>query len=89
MEHSYQHRFEHFLATIAEWHKAHRDVSPGTTVKLRKKFEKYQYDYYKAIADYRQTKRPGSLQKALDIVEQAEKEFKIYKRLELLGALSK
>lgn len=89
MEHSYQHRFEYFLTTIAEWHKAHRDVSPGTTVRLRKKFEQYQYDYHKAIAEHRQTKRPGPLQKALNIVEQAENEFKVYKRLELLGTLSK
>lgn len=89
MEHSYQHRFDHFRKTVAEWHEYHRATSPGSTARLKKRFEQYEYDYHKYIAEYRQTKRQSSLKKALDIVERAEKEFKTYSRLEMLGTLSK
>lgn len=89
MEHSYQHRFDYFRKTIAEWHQQHRSTSPGTTTRLKKRFEQYEYDYHKAIAEYRQTKRKSSLDRALAVVEKAEEEFKIYKRLEFLGTLAK
>ena len=89
MEHSYQHRFDYFRKTTAEWHEFHKATSPGTTARLKKRFEQYEYDYHKLIAEYRQTKRQSSLRKALTVVEQAEQEFKVYKRLELLGTLSK
>lgn len=89
MEHSYQHRFDHYRKTVSEWHEYHKATSPGSTARLKKRFEQYEYDYHKAIAEYRQTKRPSCLKKALDVVEHAEKEFKIYSRLELLGTLSK
>ena len=89
MEHSYQDRFDYFRSTIADWHNFHKATSPGTTARLKKRFEQYEYDYHKLIAEYRQTKRQSSLRKALAIVEQAEQEFKVYKRFELLGTLSK
>ena len=89
MEHSYQHRFDHFRKTIAEWHQVHRATSPGTTTRLKKRFEQYEYDYHKLIAEYRKTKNPTVLNRAISVVETAEKEFKTYSRLELLGSLSK
>lgn len=89
MEHSYQHRFDHFRKTIEEWHRFHRDTSPGTTAKLKKRFEQYEYEYHKNIAEYRKTKRQKALDTALKTVDKAEKEFKVYKRLEFLGTLSK
>jgi len=89
MEHSYQHRFDYFRKTIAEWHEFHKSTSPGTTSQLKKRFEQYEYAYHKLIAEYRQTKRQSSLKRALEIVERAEDEFKVYKRLEFLGTLSK
>lgn len=89
MEHSYQHRFDHMRQTIAEWHEFHKATSPGTTARLKKRFEQYEYDYHKTIAEYRQTRKPSALTRAMKTVEAAEAEFKIYKRLELLGTLSK
>lgn len=89
MEHSYQHRFDYFRNTIAEWHEYHRATSPGTTARLKKRFEQYEYDYHKLIAEYRQTNRQSALKRALDVVETAEQEFKVYKRLEFLGTLAK
>lgn len=89
MQHSYQHRFDHFRQTIEQWHQAHRSTSPGTTARLRKRFEHYEYEYHKHIAEYRKTNRKKSLDTALKTVDTAEKEFKLYARLELLGTLSK
>lgn len=89
MEHSYQHRFDNFRKTIDEWHQHHKSTSPGTTTRLRKRFEQYEYEYHRAIAEYRKTKRQKALDTALKTVDTAEKEFKVYARLELLGTLAK
>lgn len=89
MEHSYQHRFDYFRKTIEEWHQYHKATVPGTTTKLKKRFEQYEYEYHKHIAEYRKTKRQKALDTALKTVDKAEEEFKIYKRLELLGTLAK
>lgn len=89
MEHSYQHRFDHFRSTIADWHKFHKSTSPGTTARLKKRFEQYEYEYHKHIAEYRKTKRQKALDTALKIVDTAEKEFKLYSRHEFLGTLAK
>ena len=89
MEHSYRHRFKHFLKTIEGWHRNHRATSPGTTARLRKRFENHEYQYHKHIAEYRKTNRKTSLDAALKTVDTAEKEFKLYAGLELLGTLSK
>lgn len=89
MEHSYQHRFDYFRKTVAEWHQNHRATSPGTTAKLKKKFADYEYEYHKHIAEYRKSGRQKSLDSALKTVDKAEKQFKVYKRLEFLGTLAK
>ena len=89
MEHSHQHRFDYFRKTIAEWHEFHRATTPGTTARLKKRFEQYEYDYHKHIAEYRKTGRQKALDTALKTVDNAEKEFTIYKRLEFLGTLAK
>lgn len=89
MEHSYQHRFDYFRKTIQEWHEFHKSTSPGTTAQLKKRFAQYEYDYHKHIAEYRKTKRQKSLDTALKTVDNAEKEFIVYKRLEFLGTLAK
>ena len=89
MEHSHQHRFDYFRKTIEEWHQQHRSTSPGTTSLLKKRFEQYEYDYHKHIAEYRKTGRRKALDTALKTVDAAEKEFEIYKKLEFLGTLAK
>jgi hypothetical protein len=89
MQHSYQHRFDYFRETIGEWHRQHRATSPGTTARLKKKFAEYEYTYHKHIAEYRKTQRQNALDAALKTVDKAEKEFTMYKRLELLGTLTK
>lgn len=89
MEHSYQHRFDFFKQEISSWHRAHKSTSPGTTTKIKKKFEKYEYDYHAAIAEYRKTGSKKSLNDALKIVDTAEKQYILYKKLELLGTLTK
>jgi vacuolar-type H+-ATPase subunit H len=89
MEHSYQDRFDHFRKTVAEWHQHHKSTSPGTTARLNKRFAQYEYEYHKAIAEYRKTKRQKALDTALKIVDTAEKEFKLYTRHEFLGTLAK
>lgn len=81
--------FEKYLKTINEWHKRHRDTSPGTTTRIRKKFEKYSFEYSKLMAEYRKTKKPSILSDANKILENAEQEFKLLKKLELLGTLCK
>lgn len=87
-EDGYQ-RFEYFLKTIAEWHRRHRSTSPGTTTQIRKRFEKYAFDYAKYSAEHRKTKKPSCLDKANQILQTAEAEFNTLKKLELLGTLSK
>ena len=82
-------QFEEWRKMIAAWHKYHKDTSPGTTAQLRKRFEKYEFDYYKLITEYRKTKKPSLLRKADAIYEQAVNEIKTFKRLELLGTLAK
>lgn len=82
-------RFEYFLGLIDQWHKRHRDIAPGTTTKIRKRFEKYAFDYAKLFAEYRNTGKKSLLDKANDVLETAEKDFKLLKKLELLGTLSK
>lgn len=89
MEHSYQHRFDYFRKTVSEWHEYHKATAPGTTARLKKRFEQYEYEYHKHIAEYRKTGRRKALDTALKTVDKAEKEFKIYKRLEFLGTLAK
>lgn len=89
MEQTGQQRFEYFLKTITQWHSRHRETSPGTTVKIRKRFEKYAFDYEKHMAEYRKTNKSSVLQKANELLETAENEFAKLKKLELLGTLSK
>ena len=89
MEQSGYQRFEYFLKTIAEWHRRHRSTSPGTTTKIRKRFEKYAFDYAKHLTEHRKTKKPSCLTNANKILQTAEAEFTTLKKLELLGTLSK
>ena len=84
-----QQSFEYWLQTINEWHKRHKSTSPGTTVKIRKRFEKYHYEYEKHMAEYRKTGKPGVLAKANAILEKAATEFKTLNKLDLIGTLSK
>lgn len=89
MEDLYQKRFDLFRETISQWHQAHRTTSPGTTFRLKKRFENYEYLYHKYMAEYKKNKQKKKLDTALKIVDTAEKEFKLYSRLELLSTLSK
>lgn len=89
MEHSYQHQFDLYRQTIAEWHEYHKATSPGTTALLKKRFEQYEYNYHKYIAEYRKTKKQKPLRLALQVVDQAEKEFNQFKKMEFIAALSK
>ena len=89
MEHSYQDRFDYFRKTVEEWHNFHKKTSPGTTARLKKRFEQYEYEYHKHIAEYRKTKRQKALDTALKTVDKAEQEFKLYSRHEFLGTVAK
>jgi hypothetical protein len=89
MEHSHQHRFDYFRKTIYEWHTYHKAQSPGTTSRLMARFKKYEFDYHKCMAEHRKTGRHTPLAAALKIVNKAEEEFKLYKKLEFLGTLAK
>lgn len=81
--------FEYWLGAIKQWHQRHRSTSPGTTAAISKRFEKYHYEYEKHMAEYRKTGKPSVLAKANAILEKAATEFKILKKLELIGTLSK
>jgi hypothetical protein len=89
MEHSYQHRFDYFRKTIHEWHNYHKAHSPGTTSRLMARFKKYEFEYHKSISEHRKTGSRKPLDAALEIVNKAEEEFKLYKKLEFLGTLTK
>jgi len=82
-------QFEEWHKLIAEWHKYHKLTSPGTTTMIKKRFEKYSFDYFKLISEYRKTGKTSLLRKADAIYESAEKEIKTFKRYELMGTLSK
>jgi hypothetical protein len=81
--------FDEMLQAIAEWHTYHKRTSPGTTARLKKRFEQYNNDYLFKIIEYNRTKRPFYLNKANAVLEAAQKEFKQFKRLEFLATLSK
>jgi hypothetical protein len=81
--------FDEMLRTIAEWHNYHKKSSPGTTARLKKRFEQYNKDYLTKIIEYNRTKRPFYLNRANAILEEAQKEFNRFKRLEFLATLSK
>lgn len=82
-------QFDQWRSMIDEWHKYHKRTSPGTTAQLKKRFEKYSFDYFKLLSEYRKTKKPSLLRKADAIYKSAEQEIKTFKRLEILGTLSK
>ena len=82
-------QFEEWRKMIDAWHKYHKDTSPGTTARLKKRFEKYEFDYFKLISEFRKTKKPSLLRKADAIVAEATDEIKTFKRLEFLGTLAK
>lgn len=81
--------FDEMLREIAEWHNYHKRTSPGTTARLKKRFEQYNKDYLTKMIEYNRTGRPGQLDKANAVLEAAQKEFKQFKRLEFLATLSK
>jgi hypothetical protein len=81
--------FDEILRTIAEWHNYHKKTSPGTTSRLRKKFEQYNKDYLSKMIEYNRTKRSFYLNRANATLEEAQKEFNRFKRLEFLATLSK
>lgn len=81
--------FDHYHTTINQWHKRHRKTSPSTTLRIRKRFDKFSFEYAKTMAEYRKTRSPSVLATANNILQDAEKEFKILKKLELLGTLYK
>lgn len=82
-------QFKEWREMIEAWHKYHKDTSPGTTSRLKQRFEKYEFDYYKLLAEYRKTKKHSLLRRAEQIHAEAAAEIKTFKRLELLGTLSK
>jgi hypothetical protein len=81
--------FDEMLRTIAEWHNYHKKTSPGTTARLRKRFEQYNKDYLSKMIEYHRTQRLSYLDKANAILAEAQKEFNRFKRLEFLATLSK
>jgi hypothetical protein len=81
--------FDEMLLTIAEWHNYHKKTSPGTTAKLRKRFEQYNNDYLTKMIEYHRTKRPFYLSRANATLAKAQEEFSRFKRLEFLATLSK
>jgi len=82
-------QFNEWRKLINEWHKYHKTTSPGTTRRLQKRFEQYEFNYFKLITEYRKTKQPSLLSKANNIHLTASAEIKSFKRLELLGTLAK
>lgn len=81
--------FDEMLQAIAAWHNYHKKTSPGTTARLKKRFEQYHKEYITRIIEYDRTKRPFYLNRANAVLEAAQKEFKQFKRLEFLATLSK
>jgi hypothetical protein len=81
--------FDEMLRTIAEWHNYHRRTSPGTTTRLRKRFEKYKRDYVHFMIEYDRTRRPRLLERANTVLAEAQTEFNKFKRLEFLATLAK
>lgn len=89
MQHLYQPRFDHFRITIQEWHNYHKTHNPGATRRLMARFKKYELEYHKNMSIHTKTGRQKPLDTALEIVNNAEKEFKLYERLEFLGTLTR
>lgn len=81
--------FDAMLQQIAEWHNYHKKTSPGTTARLKKRFEQYNKDYLAKMIEYNRTNRPFYLNRANAVLEAAQKEFNQFKRLEFLATLSK
>ena len=81
--------FDKYHREINKWHNYHKSTSPGTTTLLKKRFHEYEFEYQKLLAEYRQTKKQSFLKKAEDLLKKADNEFEKFKRLEVIGALSK
>jgi hypothetical protein len=81
--------FDEMLHTIAEWHNYHRRTSPGTTARLKKRFEQYNKEYIKLTIEYDRTRRPRLLEQANTVLAEAQTEFNRFKRLEFLATLAK
>ena len=81
-------KWSEWQALFKDWKRLHREV-PGQFVKLSRRYTKYEYDYYKLISEYRQTRNPNKLNAALEILNQAEQEMKVLSRMEFLASLSK
>jgi hypothetical protein len=53
------------------------------------RFKKYELEYHKNMSIHTKTGRQKPLDTALEIVNKAEKEFKLYEKLEFLGTLTR
>lgn len=81
-------KWSEWQTLFKEWKRLHREV-PGQFVKLARRYTKYEYDYYKLISEYRQTRNANKLNAALGILDQADREMKVLIKMEFLASLSK
>jgi hypothetical protein len=72
-----------YITEITEW-KKRNPATPGATNRIKKRFENYEAKYRRL----QQQKGAVAESKIHALLEIAEKEFKTYKRLEILGQLA-
>lgn len=88
MQNTYAHRWDYITQSFKDWKKLHTGFAPQITV-WQKHFEKLHLDFQRQLCEHRRSKRPIHIQNSINILEQAEAEFKLLTRYEFIASLSK
>lgn len=87
MQTDIQERWNKINSTLSEWRRFHKSYAPQIVI-WQKYFDRLHLECQKHLCEYRNTRKPSHLQKAENLINQAEQEFKILSRLEFLASLN-
>jgi hypothetical protein len=87
MQTDIQTRWDKINSTLSEWRRFHRLYAPQIVI-WQRHFAQLNLACEKHLCDYRNTRRLVHRQKAEQLIDQAEQEFKLLSRLEFLASLN-